>query len=52
MPQVSPTDDRADGLPFPTSSLREYGTGNKFGKQVESMPLMATGSPAMLPLII
>lgn len=52
MPQASPTDDRTDGLPFPTSSLREYGTGNKFGKQVESMPLMAAGSPAMLPLII
>lgn len=47
-----PADDRADSLLFPTSSLREYGTGNKFSKQVESMPLMAVGSPAMLPLII
>lgn len=49
---VSPIDDWAVGLAFPTSSLREYRTGYKFSKQAESMPLMAAGTLATLPLII
>ncbi len=46
------SDSNSDGLPLPTSSLRKYGTGRKLGKQAESIPLMAVGSPATWPLII
>lgn len=51
MPQPQMSDD-CDGLPLPTSSLRKYKTRSKLGKQAESMPLMAVGSPATPPLII
>lgn len=50
MPQTQMSD--GDSSPLPTSSLRKYRTGRKFGKQAESMPLMDVGSPATLPLII
>lgn len=50
MPQTQMSD--GDSSPLPTSSLRKYRTGSKFGKQAESMPLMDVGSPATLPLII
>lgn len=52
MPQPQMSDNHGDGLSLPTSSLRKYRTRSKLGKQAESMPLMAAGSPATAPLII
>lgn len=52
MPQPHTPDNHGDGLPMPTSSLRKYRTRSKLGKQAESIPLMAVGSPATPPLII
>lgn len=52
MSQPRMPNNHGNDVLLPTSSLRKYRTRSKLGKQAESFPLMAMGSPATPPLIM